>query len=81
MSSIEEDLRKIQKVQREGESAEERALRMRQEIVDRIRNGESTGDPIRDFVLVSYGGNASKQAELQYKRWIIKFMRILVDKY
>lgn len=68
MSRIEEDLREIQKVERDGESAEERALRMRQEIVDRIRNGESTGDTIHDFVLVSYGGNASKQTELPYKK-------------
>ncbi len=64
---IEDELREIERLQKKGESTEARAAGKQQDIVNRIIKGESTGDPIRDFVIVSYGGRASKHAELPYK--------------
>ncbi len=65
MSSIEDELREIEKLQKKEAGREARAARMGQEIVDRILRGESSGDPIRDFVIVYHGG--SKHAEIPYR--------------
>jgi len=70
--TLDSDIQDILRLTKNGNSAKSKVSKKFEQIQEKIKSGESTGDKIRDFVIANLG-TLSKNAEKPYRKTEAKF--------